>query len=173
MHDSCVAGYVCDTTRGQCVTASAGSGDTLANCEADCSINPPTEDTYECDVETFTCVVSTSGDSSSTCSSACADETPSALIGLWRGMNVQEGFVPGEWVMNFTETSAAWGVLGSPRQTVADVAIIAPSTLRLTVTSPASSVGTVLIATYTNPGWPTGPETTGLSIGTFFLKVSV
>jgi len=65
--------------------------------------------------------------------------------------------------MNFTQTSVAWGLVGDPRMVVADVAIISPSTLQLTFTE-GSNKGTVVIATYTNPGWPTGPETTGMTI---------
>lgn len=163
-HDGCLAGYVCDTTAGQCKMAEPGEGDTLENCEASCSKDPIPEDTYECDEETFMCVVSAGKYENKTCSDACADETPSELIGLWRGLNVQQGFTVGSYVANFTETEMAWGPLGEPRAYVADVAIVAPQTLRLIITAPASDAGDVRIATFGNPGYPTGPETQGIAI---------
>jgi hypothetical protein len=92
MHDGCVAGYVCDSSNGQCVLANPGQGDTLDNCEASCSVDPPPADTYTCDVTTFTCVQSTNAYDQNSCDNACSDETPSALIGLWRGLDVQTGF---------------------------------------------------------------------------------
>lgn len=163
MHDGCVAGYVCDTVAGQCVLGAAGQGDSLTNCEESCSKDVQT-DTYECDAETFTCVQATNKFDQKTCDASCADETPAALIGLWRGMNVQTGFMMGEYVMNFTTSTVAWGLVGDPRMMVAKVAIVSPSTLSLTVLQPLSSAGDVIIATYTNPGWPTGPQTTGMTV---------
>jgi len=165
MHDGCVAGYVCDTATGTCKLGNVGEGDTLANCEEDCSLDPPPENQYTCDVETFTCVEDTTGTSQKSCDSACSDETPSGLIGLWRGLSVNTGFKMEEWVMNFTETEAAWGTLDAPRSKgVADVAAVGPQVLRLTFTAPASMVGVVYTASYTNPGYPTGPETASMSI---------
>jgi hypothetical protein len=92
MHDGCVPGYICDSSSGQCVMTDAGEGDTQANCEATCSENPPPDDQYTCDVETFTCVLDTTGTSATSCSDACADETPSQIVGLWRGLSVNTGF---------------------------------------------------------------------------------
>jgi len=164
MHDGCVAGYVCDSVAGQCIQAAAGQGDTLTNCESTCTANPVTDTTYECDATTFTCVEATNKFDQKTCDASCADETPADLIGLWRGINVQTGFMMGEYVMNFTESTVAWGLVADPRMVVAKVSIISPSTLSLLVLEPASSAGNVIIATYTSPGWPTGPETTGMTI---------
>jgi len=165
MHDGCVAGYVCNSTTGTCDLGAAGQGDTEANCELACSTDPPPDDQYSCDLSTFTCVKDESGGTSSgTCDSNCADETPAALLGLWRGLNVQTGFSKGEYVMNFSESSAAWGVFGQPSQVVADVASVGPSQLRLTVTSPLAQAGNVLYASYGSPGYPTGPETSSMAI---------
>jgi hypothetical protein len=72
--------------------------------------------------------------------------------------------IKGEYVMNFTSSSVAWGALGDPNSVVADVAIVAPMLLRLTVTAPSSMLGDVIYASYTNPGYPTGPETSAMSI---------
>jgi len=163
-HDGCVAGYTCDPSRGLCVQAAPGEGDTLENCEEACSLAPSPTPKYSCNAESFTCELDDSASTEqSACDSACADETPAELIGLWRGLNVQTGFTVGEWVMNFTQTSVSWGIYGDPVMVTADVSIIAPSTLQLSVTAGADD-GTVLIATYTNPGYPTGPETQGMSI---------
>jgi hypothetical protein len=164
MHEGCVAGYVCDTSSGQCVLGAAGEGDTLANCEETCSTDPPPDNQYTCDTATFTCVESTNGNEEKTCDAACADETPADLIGLWRGLSVNTGFAQDEWVMNFTQSEVAWGTVGDPRQGVADVAATGPSVLRLTFTAPEAMVGSIYFASYTNPGWPTGPESSGLSI---------
>lgn len=68
-------------------------GDTKENCEASCTAR--TDDTpsqYTCDVTTFTCVESDSGTGQGSCDSACADETPSQIVGLWRGLSVNTGF---------------------------------------------------------------------------------
>jgi hypothetical protein len=37
-------------------------------------------------------VESTNAYDQNSCDNACSDETPSALIGLWRGLDVQTGF---------------------------------------------------------------------------------
>jgi hypothetical protein len=39
------------------------------------------------------------------CSAQCSNSTPSNLVGTWRGIEVQIGFIPGEWDYNFTENS--------------------------------------------------------------------
>jgi hypothetical protein len=159
-----VSGYTCDRSKGQCTLAAPGQGDSLANCEESCSADPPPTDTYECDVESFTCKQATNKLGQTECDKACSDETPAALVGQWRGLNVQTGFPKGEFVAEFTETTLAWGPYGNPRAYVATVATIAPMTMRLTLLSPASELGTVLIATYGNPGYPTGPETISASL---------
>lgn len=164
MHDGCVAGYICDQSSGQCVLAEPGQGDSQANCEASCSLVPPPEDQYKCNVETFTCEVSTTGNAEDDCSKDCSDETPSELIGQWRGLSVNQGFELGEWDMSFDATSVSYGPVGSPAAVTADVASVGPQTLRLTFTGPADLVGSIYYATYTEPGYPTGPETRGLAI---------
>lgn len=39
------------------------------------------------------------------CSQQCANNTPSNLVGVWRGIEAQKGFILGEWDYNFTNTS--------------------------------------------------------------------
>lgn len=167
MHDGCVPGYVCDTSQGQCVLTNPGEGDTLSNCEESCDKDPEPEQKYTCDTTSFMCVNATSGGSNNaTCDSNCADETPSTLIGLWRGLNVQSDFAMGEILMNFTAHTVTYGSYplneAFPAR-VADVAMVGDKLLRLTFTSPASLEGVVKVISYTNPGWPTGPETRGAS----------
>jgi hypothetical protein len=67
-------------------------------------------------------------------------------------------------VFNFTESSVTWGVYGEPVQGAADVATVSPQVLRLTFTSPPELVGSFYYASYTNPGYPTGPETSSMSL---------
>ena len=165
MHDGCVAGYVCDSSAGQCVLTDPGEGDTLDNCNADCSKDPEPETKYACDVTTFQCVNATSGSDNATCDASCADETPSALVGLWRGLNVQTGFTMGEILMNFTSSGVTYGAYplggGAFPAREATVASVGPSLLRLTFTAPEELVGIVKVVSYSNPGWPTGPESRG------------
>ena len=143
-----------------------GEGDTLANCNADCNKDPTPEQKYTCDTTSFMCVDASSGGSdNATCDSNCADETPSSLVGLWRGLNVQANFTTGEILMNFTESSVTFGSypLDSKTARIADVAMVGDKLVRLTFTSPESLVGVVKVVSYTNPGWPTGPESRGAS----------
>ena len=159
MHDGCVAGYVCDSEKGQCVLGNEGEGDTYANCEEDCSITPPPADQYACNATTLTCEVSTSGTTDQdACDSKCGDGTPDALVGLWRGLNVQTDFAIGEFELNFTSEAVTWGPYGSADQFTAKVTQLGGSLLKLTMGDD------VKYATYSTPGWPTGPETRGLSI---------
>ena len=39
------------------------------------------------------------------CSEQCSNSTPSNLIGVWRGIEAQKGFILGEWDYNFTANS--------------------------------------------------------------------
>lgn len=157
MHDGCVAGYICDSSKGQCVLADEGQGDTLANCEASCDVDPE-QDYFTCNVTTLQCVNASAGMTEESCSGSCSDDTPSDLIGLWRGLNVQTNFSTGEFVMNFTEDGVSWGPYGGEK-VHAHVAQIGGPKLRLTLDS-----GDVLYASYTTPNWPTGPETGSMTI---------
>lgn len=166
MHDGCIQGYTCNQTKGQCELAAPGQGDTKDNCERSC--NPPSpapsHDTYTCNVTTFTCEIDPSGQSKETCSGACSNSTPAELVGLWRGLNVQFNFTVGEWVMNYTATGVTWGPIGAPRTYKAHVATIAPQQARLSLTAPAAMAGTVRYASFSTPGWPTGPESRSVSL---------
>lgn len=169
MHDGCVAGYVCNHTSGQCMLGAPGTGDTKSNCEFTClppaPPAPPPPPRYTCNATTFTCEISPSGKTDKGgCSSACSNSTPSELVGIWRGLDVQKDFAAGEYVMNFSTHAVSYGPLASPRQFAAAVATISRTLVRLTYTAPASLAGSVMYATYSTPGWPTGPETRAVAI---------
>jgi len=166
MHDGCIAGYVCNQTSGQCMLGEPGTGDTKENCQLKCHPPaPPPPPQYICNVTTFTCEASTDGKTTKDgCSSACSNSTPAELVGLWRGLDVQTNFSMGEYVMNFTSKEVAWGPLSQPRLYEASVAQLTKTSLRLTVTAPASAAGDVRYVSFSTPGWPTGPETRAVAI---------
>lgn len=138
-YDGCVPGYVCDQASGQCALGQPGEGDTQENCEASCNVPPSPTPQYACNVATFTCEESnsTSTSSETTCNDNCADQTPSDLIGLWRGLSVNQGFTQGEFVINFTTSSVSYGPSGDPASVSGKVATVGPNMLRITVTAPA------------------------------------
>ena len=67
-------------------------------------------------------------------------------------------------MFNFTESSVTWGVYGNPSMYSADVATVSPQALRLVLTSPPELVGRFYQVAFTNPGYPTGPETRSMSL---------
>ena len=66
---------------------------------------------YTCNTTSFQCVESAdSGNDQGSCDAACSDETPSALVGLWRGLSVNGGFDLKEHVFNFSTNSVRLAV---------------------------------------------------------------
>jgi hypothetical protein len=72
---------------------------------------------YTCDEEAATCNATQGGGGAftnkTTCDSACptkpTNSTPLELLGVWRGLAIQNGFVRGEWAANITEkTFTLW-----------------------------------------------------------------
>jgi len=191
MHDGCVAGYVCDEQERKCKLGAPGTGDTKETCEKKCGAETyvcdattkqcvkgasgmpksqceaqcgvPPHDVYVCNVTTLSCEKGTGGTWKKGCEAGCGNSTPSGLVGLWRGWNVQNNFTTSEWIMNFTEHTVSWGKRNTPEASEATVAQISPKMLRLTVTK-GPNADTTLYASFTSPGWPTGPETTGVSL---------
>ena len=169
MHDGCVQGYTCDTSAGKCILAPPGKGDTRGNCEKTCKPppppGPPPPKQYECDAHNLTCVeVPSGGSEHQTCSSSCSNSTPPALVGLWRGLDVQANYSRGEWEMNFSSASVAWGPHHEPRRFVAAVASISQTRARLLFSAPSAMAGETLYASFSSPGWPTGPESHSVTI---------
>lgn len=166
MHDGCVAGYVCNHTSGQCHLGEPGQGDTKGNCQIGCHPPaPPPPPQYTCNVTSFQCEASTDGHTTKDgCSSACSNSTPSVMVGLWRGLDVQTNYTAGEIDFNFTENSVTWGPLGDVRMYAAAVATLSEWLVRLTLTAPVAHAGEVRYVSYSQPGWPTGPETESMAL---------
>jgi len=167
MKTGCVAGYICNHTTGQCAIGPPGEGGHLDKCKETCRPPaPPPPPQFVCNMTTLKCeqAPKSGQPTKESCDATCGNHTPSDLVGLWRGLDVQTGFAVGEWVLNFTATSVTWGPSGSPRMYEADVAQLGPQHLELTMTAPASSKGDVKLATYSNAGWPTGPETWSFAV---------
>lgn len=168
MTDGCVAGYVCSESEKKCVLGEPGEGDSYANCEDTCVFdddepdaddNEPHQLFYKCDPEKLICVNSTQAESTSNCDASCSNSTPDALVGLWRGLNVQTGFTVGEWEMSFDETTAKWGPHGDAEANSGTVAQIG-NLLRIT-----KDDGSTVYASGANTlGWPTGPETSAITL---------
>jgi len=164
MHDGCIAGYVCDQVQGKCILSAPGMGDTLANCEKKCGAKPqPHDKSYVCNTTTAKCEIGIGGQWKQDCESSCGNFTPAALVGLWRGFDVQKGFKVGEFEMNFTAHTVSWGPYGSPQKTEAVVTQLGNKLIRLTLTAGLGK-GDIFYASFTSPGWPLGPETTGMSL---------
>jgi hypothetical protein len=162
MKTGCVAGYVCNHTTGQCNLGPPGEGGHKDKCEESCHPPaPPPPPQFVCNATTLQCEQAPRHGQSTKqgCDATCGKRTPSELVGLWRGLDVQAGFSVGEWVMNFTNSSVTWGPIGSPALYSAEVAMLGPQHLELTLSN-----GDVRLATYSKAGWPTGPETWSLSI---------
>ncbi len=39
------------------------------------------------------------------CSAQCSNSTPSNIVGVWRGIEAQKGFILGEWDYNFSTST--------------------------------------------------------------------
>jgi hypothetical protein len=166
MHDGCIPGYICNHVTGQCQLTEPGQGDTKEHCELTCTAHPqPNVTSYSCNATTFKCeAVPSAGHDNSTCTGSCTNSTPSALVGLWRGLDVQQNFTIGEWEMNFTEKEVTWGPHATPTMYKATVSSTSPQEVRLVMTAPASMAGGVRFVSYATPGWPTGPETNAMAL---------
>lgn len=128
---TCQQGYQCNVTSGQCVLAPPGQGDTLANCQATCQKTPPpptnlsicvivSPTVQQCQPCTDYCTNDTqcplsycSGglchgstcSQQSTCNELCTSDTPPLLLGIWRGVMINNGYGSGEYAMQFLQKS--------------------------------------------------------------------
>eukprot|EP01130_Rhizamoeba_saxonica_P012547 TRINITY_DN5305_c0_g1_i1.p1 TRINITY_DN5305_c0_g1~~TRINITY_DN5305_c0_g1_i1.p1 ORF type:complete len:610 (-),score=168.92 TRINITY_DN5305_c0_g1_i1:99-1865(-) len=102
--------YVCNEQTSECEEAKPGELDatSLDVCEASCGIEPPEE--FVCDPDTLECRKANEGESGSTTQEACeeacgktSNSTPAAIIGNWRGLEVDIGYKEGEWRMEISE----------------------------------------------------------------------
>jgi len=108
--------YECDASY-NCVKTVPGRGSSLEVCEQMCSNVPapasapssPQEAEYICDQATFTCSPSknSSGIPQSLCIETCgkpSNVTPTELLGDYRGVMVNQGYVKGEWTAQIQDS---------------------------------------------------------------------
>jgi hypothetical protein len=106
--EMCLAGYVCNTSTSdyQCTPAPAGDGVPLAQCQASCKA--PIQN-YRCDNATKQCVEDKNGSAQSLCEAYCSVQphgnTPTNLEGMWRGLEIRNGYTVGEFDFVFNNTS--------------------------------------------------------------------
>jgi len=121
--DKCQQGYACNQTAGQCQLTAAGEGDTKANCEKHCTKIVPPAGLSVCDAKTHTCTPCKDYCHSDSdcpgsycngglchgstcqqeykCNATCSNDTPDAIVGTWRGVEIQQGFPMGEFDYKF------------------------------------------------------------------------
>ncbi|KAK3244880.1 hypothetical protein CYMTET_45530 [Cymbomonas tetramitiformis] len=119
---ACNKYFKCDNASKTCQPTGPGEkGMPVAQCLANCSKGPkpptPTPPTppaavFVCNQSTFTCDPAKPGSpgasSKETCSKQCSHNTPPALIGQWRGIQISPGYTPGEFDLNIMNTSYAF-----------------------------------------------------------------
>eukprot|EP01006_Ploeotia_vitrea_P023467 TRINITY_DN55961_c0_g2_i1.p1 TRINITY_DN55961_c0_g2~~TRINITY_DN55961_c0_g2_i1.p1 ORF type:complete len:787 (-),score=129.14 TRINITY_DN55961_c0_g2_i1:288-2555(-) len=92
--------YTCDYKNYKCVENKMGKGTHLADCEESCVklYHCHTSD-YECKIAPFPAP----GVPLGKCKAEChpSHHTPSALSGMWRGLQINLGFQKGEWDIEF------------------------------------------------------------------------
>ncbi|CUG07542.1 GPI-anchored surface protein, putative [Bodo saltans] len=103
--------YICNTTSGQCQQTTVGHGSSLQVCNQSCSKSDGEQ--YMCNSFLQQCIKlppGIKGETYAQCEAVCNPKPnpgpPSAFVGMWRGIAIQNNYKVGEWDMNFTETSA-------------------------------------------------------------------
>lgn len=103
--------YACNTSTGKCDPTTAGHGSSLAICQQDCQKINGTQ--YMCNSFLQKCVPlpnGVKGESLAACETVCNPKPnpgpPSFFVGMWRGIEIQNGYKVGEWDMNFSSTTA-------------------------------------------------------------------
>jgi len=90
--------YVCDQSNLTCVEASPGHGASLPVCQQGCF------EGYACNATSLTCFKQLGGAPLADCENNCgkkSNNTPSDLLGVWRGLQVNGNYLKGEWQANF------------------------------------------------------------------------
>jgi len=103
--------YKCDTATGECVNATAGQGSSMAVCMAECK-KGTNQTQYFCNSISHTCEVAPTGfpgESKAECEAECTVHPnpgpPPAFLGLWRGIQIQNGYKSGEFDIQITEST--------------------------------------------------------------------
>ena len=101
--------FQCNFTSGQCVSAPPGKGESKQACEQQCSQN---NISYMCNSFLKQCVKlppSVKGETLAQCEAQCQIKPnpgpPPALVGLWRGIQISNEYVTGEYDMLVNQTT--------------------------------------------------------------------
>lgn len=113
----CDTGYVCSADL-TCVQTTPGNGMPLAECQQICRVTPKPkpQDLYTCNITTKQCIKCNQshcpGEMPLTqCEAACTHPKPGPagnLVGVWRGIRIQNQYLVGEVEAVFTNTSATF-----------------------------------------------------------------
>jgi len=120
--------YNCSTQNKTCYQVPPGFGTSLDVCKETCGKTlkpskqspsaPVKQDLYKCDEQDLTCKKSQQGLLLPACQTLCgtpSNVTPVQLIGDYRGLQINRGYVKGEWTMQIT---AAVTVIKDPSNNV-------------------------------------------------------
>jgi hypothetical protein len=106
--------YKCDTATGQCVNASAGQGSSMAVCMQQCQ-KSDNKTKYFCNTITHECEKAPAGfpgEDKDVCEAECKQHPnpgpPPLFLGLWRGIQIQNGYKIGEFDIEITQSTFVW-----------------------------------------------------------------
>lgn len=125
---ACDTGYICNSTNYQCQTTTPGNGFPKAECEAICHPTPPPtppQNMYTCNTTSKQCIKCNATHCPGEmplgqCEAACTHPKPGPhgnLIGVWRGIRIQNGYKVGEVEAVFTNTTATFYASGVEQYT--------------------------------------------------------
>ncbi|KAK3276030.1 hypothetical protein CYMTET_15873 [Cymbomonas tetramitiformis] len=156
--DTCQQGYVCNDTTYTCDIGKPGEGVSKELCDQQCK---KSQDTYICNKTTGTCDKATPGHGTSKllCESSCqhphpSNSTPTALQGNWRGVEIDNTYVKGEFDIFFGPGNFTWS--GPSGKYTGTVAAKNAGEIDLKFAS-GPNAGKILMGIYTVSD---GPETT-------------
>jgi hypothetical protein len=106
--------FACNTTTGKCDPATAGKGGSQQFCESTCKKVAP--DQYVCNTAFKRCEKlppgMPGGETKAECEAEChptpAPKPPAALVGYFRGVQIQQGYAVGDFELQVNETSVTF-----------------------------------------------------------------
>lgn len=157
--DSCEVGYMCESGSFKCIVAQPGDGAPLAQCLATCKKTPPPNPLvpqYTCNLATHQCQLCTAAHCPGSmpkgqCESLCAHPRPAPtpdMIGVWRGIYIQQGYAFGEIDLVLNMTGAFFYVNGVQYFTAGVVSLGADIMIWTVQTGPAALVGKSMSVLY-------------------------
>eukprot|EP01001_Neometanema_parovale_P013034 NODE_938_length_1979_cov_136.492996_g890_i0.p1 GENE.NODE_938_length_1979_cov_136.492996_g890_i0~~NODE_938_length_1979_cov_136.492996_g890_i0.p1 ORF type:complete len:602 (-),score=187.19 NODE_938_length_1979_cov_136.492996_g890_i0:173-1924(-) len=137
----------------KCVPATPGHGASKMVCEEDC------QPMFICNQTTHQCYQHSGGMKKATCDASCkvVPKPPAALVGLWRGLQINAGYASGEWDLNFQEAGTVTIVGPSFKLTGSVESSGSSKKFQITATSGTVPAGQKLSCIYKTD--PQGPET--------------